>query len=62
MATTEGYIKYAEQYYRDFPVDWIACTLKSYNKNMAGMHKENGYNYKIQQNHLFESVNNNYSC
>jgi site-specific recombinase XerC len=30
MATTEGYIKHAEKYYRDFPVDWIACALKSH--------------------------------
>lgn len=29
MATTEGYIRYAEQYYRELPADWIACALKS---------------------------------
>lgn len=28
MATTEGYLRYAEQYYRTLPVDWITHALK----------------------------------
>ena len=58
LATTEGYIKYAERYYRDFPVDWIACALKSF---MTGMHRENG-NVKNQQNAFLGSVGNVFSC
>ena len=32
MSTTEDYIKYAEQYYREYPVDWISYTLRKRNK------------------------------
>ena len=49
MSTTEGYIRYAEQYYHDLPVDWIDCALKSTEDTMTGLHKENGYKGEIQQ-------------
>jgi integrase len=29
MSTTEGYIKYAEQYYREYPVDWISYAMRN---------------------------------
>ena len=56
MATTEGYIKHAENYYRGFPVDWIACAPKSTEDTMTGLHKENGYKGENQQTADFESV------
>jgi len=56
MATTEGYIRYAEQYYRELPVDWISCALKSQYETVTGMHKENGYKEEVQQNAVFETV------
>jgi len=37
ITSTEGYIRYAEQYYRQFPVDWIARALKS--QNGRGKHE-----------------------
>jgi len=38
MATTEGCVKHAEKYYRDFPVNWISCALKSpTDKSVTGM-------------------------
>jgi hypothetical protein len=40
MATNEGCIKHAENYYRDFPIDWISCALKS-DQRLTGMHKNN---------------------
>jgi integrase len=50
MKTTEGYIRYAEQYYHELPVDWIACALKSH-KNVRGKHRQ-----KNQQNAFLGSV------
>jgi len=38
MQTTENYIRYAEQYYNQLPVDWIGCALKP---TTAGKHSEN---------------------
>ena len=36
MSTTECYIKYAEQYYKEYPVDWISYTIrKRKEKNRA---------------------------
>lgn len=32
MNTTEEYIKYAEQYYREMPVDWISYAIRNRNK------------------------------
>ena len=37
MQTTENYIRYAEQYYNQLPVDWISCALKPQNY-MGGKH------------------------
>ncbi|MCD6236575.1 MAG: site-specific integrase [Thermoplasmata archaeon] len=34
ITTTENYIRYAEQYYNQLPVDWIAAALKP--KNVVG--------------------------
>ena len=34
MGTTEDYIKYAEQYYREHPVDWITYAIR--NRNRVG--------------------------
>jgi hypothetical protein len=63
MATTEGYIKHAEKYYRDFPVDWIACALKSpTEESVTGMHKENGYKGEVQQTPDFRPVDTLLSC
>jgi len=62
MATTEGYIKHAEKYYRDFPVDWIACALKSPENIVTGMHKENGYKGEVQQTPDFRPVDTLPSC
>ena len=31
MGTTEDYIKYAEQYYRTYPVDWISHAIRKRN-------------------------------
>jgi len=31
MGTTEDYIRYAEQYYREMPVDWITYTIRKRN-------------------------------
>lgn len=58
MTATEGYIKYAGQYYREFPVNWIARALKLQNKNVTGMHKENGYKGEVQQTTDFKPVVN----
>lgn len=60
MATTEGYIKHAEKYYRAFSVDWISCALKS-QKNVAGMYK-NDFKEKNQQNAILGSVDTLLSC
>jgi site-specific recombinase XerD len=60
MATTEGYIKHAEKYYRSLPVDWLSCALKP-NLNMAGMHKKNNME-KNQQIPKMGSVETNPSC
>jgi len=32
MGTTEDYIKYAEQYYREYPVDWISKAMRNRKK------------------------------
>jgi len=55
MATTEGYVEHAEKYYRDFPVDWLSCALKS-PLNVTGMHKNEKNRGKNQQNAIFGSV------
>ena len=60
MATIEGYIKHAEKYYRDFPVDWISCALKL-QTNVTGMHKNNE-GLKNQQNAILGSVDTLPSC
>ena len=60
MATTEGYIKHAEKYYRSLPVDWISCALKP-TQNMAGMHKKNN-EAKIQQIPFLRPVETIPSC
>ncbi len=63
MATTEGYIKYAEEYYRDFPVDWISCALKSpTDKMVTGMYKNKIYKGEVQQNVILGSVDTLPSC
>jgi integrase len=57
MSSTEEYIKYAEEYFRDFPVDWISCSLKPITKkSLAGMYKNKNYIGEIQQNAFFGSV------
>ena len=58
--TTEAYIRYAEQYYRALPVDWISCALKPLEK-MAEMHK-NFDRQKNQQNAIFGAVDTHRSC
>ena len=63
MATTEGYIKHAEKYYRDFPVDWVSCALKSLTEEgVTGMHKRTIYKVKNQQNDILGSVETLPSC
>lgn len=37
IQTTENYIRYAEQYYNQLPVDWIGCALKPQNY-LGGKH------------------------
>ena len=62
MSTTEGYIRYAEQYYRALPCDWISCALKplEQQKKVAEMHKIFD-RQKNQQNAVFEAVDTNLS-
>ena len=54
MSTTEGYIKYAEQYYKSLSVDWISCALKS--PNVTGVHMDDFDNLKNQQTAIFGPV------
>jgi integrase len=60
MSSTESYIKHAEKYYRDFPIDWISCALKPH-QNMAGMHKKKNRE-KIQQSSKSGAVETILSC
>jgi len=60
MSSTEAYIKHAEKYYRDFPVDWISCALKPHQK-MAGLGKKKNKE-KNQQNPKLASVETFPSC
>jgi len=63
MATTEGCVKHAEKYYRDFPVNWISCALKSpTDKSGTGMHKNKFYKREVQQNSILGSVDILPSC
>jgi hypothetical protein len=40
--TTEGYIKFAKQYCRNAPYDWISAVLKFYKTNEEFVEQENG--------------------
>ena len=60
MSTTEGYIRYAEQYYKDLPFDWISCVLKPL-KKVAGTHKIFD-RQKNQQSAIFGAVDTHLSC
>jgi len=63
MAATEGYIKYAEEYYHDFPVDWISCAMKSpTDKSVTKMHKNRIYKGEVQQNAISRAVDILPSC
>jgi len=62
MSTTEGYIRYAEQYYRVLPVDWISCALKPLEQEkVAEMHRIFD-GQKNQQSAVFEAVDTHLSC
>jgi integrase len=41
LSATEGYIRYAEQYYRELPVDWISYALKLHAISARGKRNEN---------------------
>ncbi len=63
MATTEGCVKHAEKYYRDFPVNWISCALKSpTDKSVTGMHKNKFYKREVQQTAILGPVDIHTSC
>jgi len=42
ISTTEDYVKFAKQYYRHSPYDWISAVLKFYKTNTAFLEQQNG--------------------
>jgi len=48
VTTTEGYVRYAKQYYRNASYDWIKAILK-FHKKTHGLEQENGLILKTQK-------------
>lgn len=50
LSTTQGYIRFAQNYYRNAPYDWIKAVLKSNNSYEEFIGEDNGLNLKPSEN------------
>ena len=57
VTTTEDYVRYAKQYYRNASYDWIKAILK-FHKNTYNMGQENGLISKTPEKTLVSNGNN----